>query len=64
MQTLLNSRELAAILKVKESYLKNLRHENRVPFLKIGRLVRYSLEDIEKWIASGECRNSISMILD
>ena len=50
----LTSEEMCKMLKVKDSYLRNLRHQKRIPYRKIGKLVRYEKSAIEKWIESGK----------
>lgn len=54
MSELLNEFEAAEYLDVKVSTLRIWRYAGRydLPFVKIGRLVRYRAEDLEKWIAS------------
>ena len=41
---------LAANLGVKTSFIRRLIHERRIPFLKIGKFIRFHPQDIEKWI--------------
>ncbi len=53
MADLLTEKEAAQILGVQPQSLAvwRLRRE-KLPFLKIGRLVRYRREDIERWIVA------------
>ncbi len=53
MEELLTTEELCKMLKVRESYIRNLRSQKRIPYVKLGRLVRYKATDIEQWIKSG-----------
>jgi len=48
--TLLTSRELAAMLKLKPRTIDMMRVSGKgPPYLKIGRLVRYRLSAVEEW---------------
>ncbi len=50
MSDLLNENEVAKVLRVKPSTLQSWRHLKTGPiFLKIGRLARYRLDDVEAW---------------
>lgn len=53
-QDLLNTAEAAAVLGVTARTLEVWRHTKRqlIPFLKIGRLIRYRRRDLESWLAS------------
>lgn len=43
--------EIAAILGLKECYLRKLRQLNKGPrYSKLGRMVRYRKEDVEAWL--------------
>ncbi len=54
MSKLLTTREAAAILNVKENTLavwrKNKKHD--LPFIKIGRSIRYNESDLENFLAN------------
>ncbi len=41
---------LAERLGVSERFVRRLVEERRIPFFKIGRHVRFDLDDVEKWI--------------
>ncbi len=43
---------LADRLGVGERFVRRLVEERRIPYLKIGRLVRFEVGDVEAWIAS------------
>ncbi len=51
---LLTPRQVADLLQVREQTLAtwrcNARHD--LPFVRIGRAIRYRPEDVEKWLAS------------
>lgn len=59
---LLTARETAAMLSISERKLWNLTNENEIPAIRIGRAVRYSIDDLEQWIESkrneGDCVQS------
>jgi len=42
--------DLAASLKVKESYIRRLIHERRIPFHKIGKFIRFNPDEIDTWV--------------
>ncbi len=46
----LNIEELSRYLGIKKSTLYSRVEKREIPFYKIGRLVRFKLEDIEQWI--------------
>lgn len=47
---LLTVRETAELLSISERKLWNLTNENDIPSIRIGRSVRYSIEDLQQWI--------------
>ena len=51
---LLTTADLCRMLKVKESFIRDLRHQQRIPFIKIGHLVRYVPIEISVWLENGE----------
>ena len=52
LPTLLTSRDVAALLGLKDRTIDMMRVTGKGPvFLKIGRLVRYRLSDVETWLA-------------
>ena len=54
---LMTSKEVAEYLKISESLLNGYRADGTGPvYLKLGRLVRYRLEDIERWLAEQEVK--------
>lgn len=62
LTTLLTTQEAAEILRVKESTLEQWRWQGRGPvFVKVGRLVRYRLADLEAFTA-GRVYSSTSTV--
>lgn len=55
---LLNTRELSAWLRIKESTLRKWVCYHRIPFLKLGRAVLFRRTDIEAWLAQENPQNS------
>ncbi|WP_447947379.1 helix-turn-helix transcriptional regulator [Microbacterium lacticum] len=50
---LLDSREVAAYLKVSEATLSRWRTDKKgPPFLRMGGITRYRLDDVQAWLAS------------
>lgn len=48
-----DSREIAAFLRVSESTLSRWRAEKKgPPFIRIGGVTRYRIEQVEQWLAS------------
>jgi len=60
LRELLTSEEVCSILKIKDHFLRDLRHQKRIPFVKIGHLVRYVPSQIQKWIESGASAHTSS----
>jgi len=52
---LIDSNEVCRLFGLKRHYLRDLRHQQRIPFVKIGRLVRYDPLELTDWIKSGQC---------
>lgn len=51
---LLTSAEVAALTKLTENTIRNLRSQRRIPFIRLaGGAVRYDPQQIQDWIASG-----------
>jgi len=50
----LSSQQAAAYLGISEQTLNNWRSTKRhvIPFTRIGKLCRYRVEDLDKWLAS------------
>jgi excisionase family DNA binding protein len=49
---LLDGAEVAAVLSTTPRHIRRLVEERRIPFVKVGRFVRFVSEDIEAWVAS------------
>lgn len=47
---LMNLKELAQYLKVKESWIYEKVHKKEIPFLKAGRFLRFKKKDIDQWL--------------
>jgi excisionase family DNA binding protein len=52
MEQLLNIGEVEKLLNVKRSTLRAWVFSNKIPFLKIGRLIRFSPAALEAWVSS------------
>lgn len=52
IEGLIDSETLAARLGVGERFVRRLVEERRIPYLKIGRFVRFEASEVESWIAS------------
>ncbi|NBK21501.1 MAG: DNA-binding protein [Spirochaetia bacterium] len=48
--TLLTTREVAELLRYKPGYIRELVMKRKIPYIKLGRSVRFDKEDIEKLI--------------
>ena len=59
---LLDIGALAAHLGVTPRFVRRLVHERRVPFLKIGKFVRFDPGEIERWV--DECRTPVGSLGD
>jgi excisionase family DNA binding protein len=49
-ESLLNIEQAAGFLNVKKSTLYSWVFQRRVPFVKIGRLVRFNMADLTSWL--------------
>jgi excisionase family DNA binding protein len=52
LPTLLDAIEVAEILKTTPRHVRRLVEERRIPFLKVGRFVRFDPTELELWLAS------------
>lgn len=57
---LLTVQELSLSLNAKESHIRQLVFRREIPFLKVGRLVRFDRATIETWLASKGDRSHVS----
>jgi excisionase family DNA binding protein len=55
---LLGIDELAERLGVSARFVRRLVEERRIPFLKIGKFVRFDPDDVDRWISSQRIRPS------
>lgn len=51
-ERLLNITEVAEYLSVKEASIRSWVYKKKIPFMKVGKLVRFKVEDIELWLQS------------
>ena len=56
MEKLLTIDDLARILLVKKSTIYQWVHLRLIPFVKVGRFVRFREKDIERWLSSREVK--------
>jgi len=52
MEKLLTVDELAEVLSVKKSTIYQWRHLGLIPYIKVGRFVRFREKDIQRWLSS------------
>jgi excisionase family DNA binding protein len=55
---LLSITDAAARLGVTERYIRRLVYERRVPFYKVGRLVRFREAELDRWLNAGRVESS------
>jgi excisionase family DNA binding protein len=53
VETYFNTEELAAYLKVAEQSVRRWVMNREIPFLKIRRVIRFRVSEIEKWVDNG-----------
>lgn len=62
METLINESEAARYLCLSRSFMRQARVKGTGPaFIKMGRAVRYRLEDLDAWIERRVCQNTIQV---
>lgn len=49
LSRLLTPEEAAAILSVKLNWIRKAVFNKRIPYLKVGRLVRFKVEELQEW---------------
>jgi len=54
MEDILKIRDVAAKWKIKESTLRAWVFQEKIPVVRIGRLVRFRPSEIEKWLGQNE----------
>lgn len=50
-QILLSVADVAELLAVREGHVRRLVFDRRIPYLKVGRLVRFDRREIDEWLA-------------
>lgn len=48
--------ELSQLISVKESWLRSQVFHGRIPYIKIGALVRFDIDDVAQWIEKNKIR--------
>ena len=56
---LLKIRDVSEYLHVKESWIKYRVFKKQIPFVKVGRHIRFDLEAIKKWVAQNSFANEV-----
>lgn len=56
MNKYLSPEELAINLSISKMTIYNWIYQRKIPFFKIGRLVRFREEDIERWLKTKEIK--------
>ena len=56
---LLNVSQLSEILNIKTKTIYDWTHKGMIPYIKMGKLVRFNSDDIEKWVTSNKKYKSI-----
>ena len=54
MEQLLTTEQIMEVLKIKKSTLYSWVHQNKIPHIKLGRLLRFQESLIAEWIATKE----------
>ena len=57
MEKLLTPEEISRILNVKLSTIYKWTHMGTIPFIKMGKLIRFKEEDIKEWVEKKEVKN-------
>ena len=52
-QNLLTVKDVADLLSVKKSYIYELSRKDRIPRIKIGKYVRFDLDEVLAWVREG-----------
>ncbi len=47
---LMNITQLSEVINVKKKTIYDWTHKGLIPYIKIGRLIRFDINDIEKWL--------------
>jgi excisionase family DNA binding protein len=54
LRVLLDGAEVATVLRTTPRHVRRLVEERRIPFVKVGRFIRFDPDDVEAWLIS--CR--------
>ncbi|HEX7318878.1 MAG TPA: helix-turn-helix domain-containing protein [bacterium] len=52
--------KLEAILQVKRKTIYDWVHKGQIPYIKLGHLLRFDLNQIEQWVKSRQCGKRIA----
>lgn len=50
MKQILTLRELCELMNVKPSWLKSMVFRKKIPFIKLGKHIRFEKDEVQKWI--------------
>ncbi len=53
MHPLLTFDQAAEVLNVRPGYLRRLVRERRIPYVKVGKFLRFQASDLEAWVQAG-----------
>lgn len=51
---LLDISQLSEIINIKKKTIYDWTHKDLIPYVKVGRLLRFDLNDIERWLKSNK----------
>lgn len=57
VEQLLTVQEISNLLKVPKHYIYYLTHSKKIPFIKIGGILRFRQSDIDEWLRSMEVQD-------
>jgi excisionase family DNA binding protein len=60
MERLLTLREVAEILRASPTTLRIWASKRKIPIIKVGRMVRVSPQELEKWLRTRTCKEAYS----
>lgn len=64
MKSLLTTDQLAQHLNIKESTIYNWTHIGYIPHIKLGRLVRFDMDRVAKWLRNKSVRGRTRRKID
>ena len=59
MLKLLKAKEVAEIIGVQESTIYQWTHQGYIPHIKVGKMVRFNVEDVLKWLSKMKTRGRV-----